>query len=599
MFRIRWVTDDTLPTDKRTIAQVQDILRARFPGLSARDVDSLPDKLHDPVTHKLRAMLFLADDMSGDIQGFALLSHASDLRFCYLDYVATTMGSGGVGGALYERLRDVAKALGAIGLFYECLPDEPGEYADPLVFEESVARMRFYERFGARPIVNTAYESPVRPGDTLMPHLMFDDLGSGRALRRDKARRVVRAILERRYAHLCPPDYVNRVVGSFRDDPVHRREWRYGAPQTRAPAKAARRLLGTIVVVVTDAHELHHIRERGYVEAPVRVRALEASLEPTGLFRRLPPRPWPDEPLRAVHDGAFLDYLERVCVQIGPDKSVYPYVFPIRNAARPPEDLPVRAGYYCIDTFTPLNLSAWNAARRAAECALTAAQALLDGERLTYALVRPPGHHAETRVFGGFCYLNNAAIAAQHLVSGGGSERGGVERGGVERGGVAILDLDYHHGNGQQEIFYERDDVLTVSIHGHPRFAYPYFSGFADECGAGAGEGYNLNLPLDEEVGGPDYRVALRVALARVRAFAPRHLVVCMGFDTARADPTGTWSLGPRDFEESGRLVGALGLPTLVTQEGGYRTRSLGACARAFFTGLATGALGPAGDTRR
>lgn len=576
MFRIRWVTDGTLPTDQRIIAQVQEILRARLPGLPAHEVDSLPDKLHDPVTHKLRAMLFVADDMTGDIQGFAVLSHAPDLRFAWLDYVATTMGSGGVGGALYERLRDVAKSLGAVGLFYECLPDEPEEYTDPAEHESSVARMRFYEQFGARPIVNTAYESPVRPGDTLMPHLMFDDLGSGRPLRRDKARRVVRAILERRYAHLCPPEYVDRVAESFRDNPVQLREWRYGAPKSRAPAEAARRLQGSIAMVVADQHAIHHVRERGYVEAPVRVRALEKSLEPTGLFRRLPPRQWPDTHLRAVHDGAYLDYLQTVCEHIGPDKSVYPYVFPIRNAARPPEDLPVRAGYYCIDTFTPLNLSAWLAARSAVDCALTAAQSLLDGERLAYALVRPPGHHAETRVFGGFCYLNNAAIAAQHL---------------SEHGTVAILDVDYHHGNGQQEIFYERADVLTVSIHGDPRFAYPYFTGFADERGAGAGEGYNLNLPLAEVVDGTPYRAALRVALDRIRAFAPRHLVVCVGFDTARADPTGTWSLQPRDFEANGRLIGALGLPTFVAQEGGYRTRSLGACARSFFTGLASGAL--------
>lgn len=579
MFRIRWVTDDTLPTDRRTVEHVQEILRTRLPGLREEEIVSLPKKLHDPVGYRLRAMLFVADDMRGHIKGFALLSHAPDLDFCFLDYVATsaTMGSSaGVGGALYERLRDVAKALGAVGLFFECLPDDPAEYTDPIQAKAGIARMRFYERFGARPIVNTAYESPVRPGDTEMPHLMFDDLGSGKPLRRDRARRIVRAILERRYADLCPPEYVERVVASFKDDPVQLRPWRYVPEHGGHPAKAERRLLGTIGWVVTDRHELHHVRERGYVQSPVRVKALEAALEPTGMFRRIPPRRWPDAHLRTVHDPAFLDFLQRVCEKVGTERSVYPYVFPIRNAARPPIDLPVRAGYYCIDTFTPLNLHAWEAARRAADCALTAAQAALDGERLVYALVRPPGHHAERKVFGGFCYLNNVALAAQHLAG---------------HGPVAILDLDYHHGNGTQEIFYTRDDVFTVSIHGHPRFAYPYFSGFEDEMGEGDGAGANLNIPLPEEVDGTRYREALGVALKRIRAFRPRYLLVALGFDTARADPTGTWSLGPRDFEDNGRLVGAMGMPIVVVQEGGYRTRTLGANARAFFTGLATGAL--------
>jgi acetoin utilization deacetylase AcuC-like enzyme len=142
--------------------------------------------------------------------------------------------------------------------------------------------------------------------------------------------------------------------------------------------------------------------------------------------------------------------------------SVYPYVFPIRNAARPPEVLAVRAGYYCIDTFTPLNRNAYLAACRGIDCTLTAAHSLLEGFHLAYALVRPPGHHAERRSFGGFCYFNNAAAAAQYL---------------SRFGRIAILDIDYHHGNGQQQIFYGRSDVLTVSIHGHPRFAYPISAG--------------------------------------------------------------------------------------------------------------------------
>lgn len=168
-------------------------------------------------------------------------------------------------------------------------------------------------------------------------------------------------------------------------------------------------------------------------------------------------------------------------------------------------------------------------------------------------LVRPPGHHAERNCFGGFCYFNNAAIAAQHLTS---------------VGKVAILDLDYHHGNGQQDIFYRRDDVLTVSIHGHPNVAYPYFSGFEDERGEGPGEGFNRNLPLPEHQDGPAYRKALGKALTHVAGFQPSILVVPLGLDTAQSDPTGTWSLRAKDFQANGRMIAELALPTLVVQEG-------------------------------
>ncbi len=191
---------------------------------------------------------------------------------------------------------------------------------------------------------------------------------------------------------------------------------------------------------------------------------------------------------------------------------------------------------------------------------------------IAYALVRPPGHHAERRSFGGFCYLNSCAIAA-HYLSGFGK--------------VAILDVDYHHGNGQQDIFYDRADVLTISIHGHPRLAYPYFSGFEDERGRGPGEGFNLNFPLPEKVDGMRYRGILHKALRIDRViptFVPGRSA--LGLDTAKGDPTGSWSLRASDFEANGSILGELKLPTLVVQEGGYNTRTLGVNVRRFFWGL-------------
>jgi len=579
MFRIRRIADDALPIDKRQIEQVQSIWRSQFPEVREEEVAGLAERLRNPVKFKFRALLFVADNLRGDVRGFALVLHDADLRFCFLDYIASDrkLTGGGVGGALYQRLRDDARGLGAVGLFFECHPDDPTQCVSADAYRSNVARLRFYERYGARPVIRTAFETPIRDEQYGMPFLMFDGLGRATPLRRDAARKIVRAILSRKYAHLCPPAYIEMVVGSFRDDPVELRPLRY----VRAEKVAAPPRIGgsreCIVLVVNDRHDIHHVRERGYVEAPVRIRSILKEIEPTGLFRRVAPKEFAESRIRAVHDGPFIDYLKRVCQSVAPGKSVYPYVFPIRNETRPPKDLAIRAGYYCIDTFTPLNHNAYLAAKRAVDCALTASEAILRGDRLAYALVRPPGHHAEHRAFGGFCYFNNGAVAAHYLSA---------------HGRVAILDIDYHHGNGQQMIFYERSDVLTVSIHGHPRFAYPYFSGFEDERGAGAGEGFNINYPMPESVDGKRYRETLERALNRIRRFAPRFLVVALGLDPAKGDPTGTWSLVGKDFEQNGRLIGELRLPTLVVQEGGYRTRTLGINARSFFTGMASAMFG-------
>ena len=572
MFRIHKVFDVTTATNRQLISQVQAMLRVQFQLLSERDIAKLPSQLANPLKHRFRSILLVAEDGNATVRGFAMLLHAPDLDFCYLDFICAGRGEtgGGIGGALYERVREEAFQLDVIGVFLECLPDVPELSPDATIRKQNVARLRFYERFGARPIVNTAYETPLKPGDSDPPYLVFDKLGQERKkLRRDQARRIVRAILERKYGNVCPPEYVDMVAASFRDDPVRLREPKYTKPdEVQADRRPKSR---RIALIVNEQHQIHHVNDRGYVEAPVRIASIRKELERTKLFEEIEPRSFGIAPIEAVHNPEFVSFLKRACANVPPGKSVYPYVFPIRNQARPPKELPLRAGYYCIDTFTPLNANAYKAARRAVDCAMTGAESLLGGNRVAYALVRPPGHHAEYQAFGGFCYFNSSAIAANHL---------------SRHGKVVLLDIDYHHGNGAQDIFWRRKDVLTISIHGHPRYSYPYFSGFEDEKGGGDGKGYNVNLPLQENLDGEQYRKVLAAALKRIDKFAPQFLVVALGLDTAKGDPTGSFTLLARDFRENGRMIGALGLPTLVVQEGGYRTQTLGVNARHFFVGL-------------
>ena len=574
MFRIRRIYDSVLSVNQQAITQVQQILKDQFPTLDRRDLKKLPEQLRNPLKYRFRSILFVAESTPGEVRGFALLMHAPDLNFCYLEYIsaAARMTGRGIGGALYERVRAEALALGTLGIFMECLPDDPGLCRDPSILAQNRSRLKFYEQYAGRPIAGTAYETPLKQGDDNPPYLVFDDLGQGLPLGLGAAKAIVRAILERKYAHLCPKSYVDMVVDSFLEDPVRLREPRYRkAEQARRAVPPEQPADRSIALVINDRHDIHHVKERGYVQAPVRIRSILREIEPTGLFLKEKVRRFSEKHLKRVHAGDYVDYLKSTCAGLPAEKSIYPYVFPLRNHARPPREKAIKAGYYCIDTFTPLNHNAWLAAKRGADCALTGARLLLEGRHLTYVLVRPPGHHAEHRAFGGFCYFNNAALAAEEL---------------CRQGRVVILDLDYHHGNGTQDIFYHRSDVLTLSIHGHPKFAYPYFNGFEDETGEGEGAGFNLNMPLPEKLDGEGYRKALEKALKRIRRFRPATLVLALGLDTAQGDPTGTWSLKGPDFFENGRMVGRLGLPTLVVQEGGYDSRALGSNARQFFKGL-------------
>jgi acetoin utilization deacetylase AcuC-like enzyme/GNAT superfamily N-acetyltransferase len=573
MFRIRTITNDLYLRDKAAIEQVKQILVSHFPAVDPKKFDLIPEQLKNPLKYKFSVRVFVLENFSGFVKGFATLYYAPDINFCFLDYIATSKDviTGGVGSALYERVREESKELGAVGLFFECLPDHPALCKDAGLINENKKRLKFYEKFGARPIINTLYELPVNESDTCAPLLVFDDLDRTEPLMGKILRKIVAAILERKYPDYCPAGYRKKVLNSIQDGPVDRRPFLYRKSEPANKNIADLPLRRRIFLVVNDKHSIHHVRERGYVESPVRIESIRKEINKTGLFEEIKPLIFTEDHIRKVHSSGLVNYLKKVCEDLKPGQSIYPYVFPIRNATKPPKDRSVAAGYYCIDTFTPINKNAYLAAKRAVDCVLTASQKLLEEHPLSYALVRPPGHHSEKKVFGGFCYFNNVAVAANFL---------------SEFGKVAILDIDYHHGNGQQDIFYHRNDVLTISIHGHPSFAYPYFTGFEDEKGIGDGAGFNTNYPLPEICTTASYQDTLIKALKKIKTFSPRFLLVSLGFDIGKGDPTGTWSLTAPDFYKNGHLIGQMKIPTLVVQEGGYKNVSLGINARHFFKGL-------------
>ncbi len=576
MLRIRTILGPEAPLASQRIAAAQQILRENFPGWE-HDADRMQQWLRDPVKSGWRASLLVAETRLGRVNGFALVLHFARIGYSFLDYIAVRKGirGRGLGGALYEAVREHCLATGAHGLFLEAESDVPRLAEDERILEQNRKRLRFYEYYGVFPVANTEYHLPLGK-DPSSAFLLYDSLGRPVRLALSDARRAVRLILDTRFADLTTPTYIRRVVRSFRDDPVQFRPPVYVKRRTPRPPKAGR-LEKAYALVVNHKHVIHHVQDRGYEERPARVGALMEAMERTGLFTAVRPKRFTESHIAAVHDRAYVRFLKQLCRTLVAGTPVYADTFPRRQPSRVPRrPHPDLAGFYCLDSFTPLDDGAYRAARAAVDAALTGAEEVLTGVPLAYALCRPPGHHAERALYGGFCYFNNAAIAAQFFSS---------------QGRTAILDLDFHHGNGTQDIFYQRGDVLTVSLHGHPERAYPYFAGYADETGDGDGRGCNLNIPLPEGTENPAYLAALKRAVNRMRRFRPAYLVVSLGFDTLRGDPTGFFSLTPAALQEAGRLLAALRYPTLVVQEGGYNLRNLRQGAAAFFRGWVEGTI--------
>lgn len=320
--------------------------------------------------------------------------------------------------------------------------------------------------------------------------------------------------------------------------------------------------------------EFHNGDWTPFAETPARVEAMLAALGPAE-----EPRDHGLAPILAVHDAGYVDFLQsahRDWLAAGRDGDAIGYAFPV--VRRRPLDLSridARLGHYGFDVATPIAAGTWDATYWSAQCALSAAAALVTGDRMAFALTRPPGHHAGADYMGGYCYINASAVAAQALASAGRR--------------VAVLDVDYHHGNGTQDIFYERGDVFYASIHADPATDYPFFWGHPDERGAGAGLGATINLPLPRGTRWPAYEPALAQALEAIGSWGADTLVVSYGADTWEGDPISHFALSTSDMQRMGAAIARAHLPVVTVMEGGYAVEALGANVAAFLEGLEAG----------
>lgn len=344
-----------------------------------------------------------------------------------------------------------------------------------------------------------------------------------------------------------------------------------------------------IRVVYSLRHRLHHPRReleasnfQTPYEHPGRAETIRAVLAADQRFAFDAPDDWGLAPIEAVHDPGLIRFLEEAWPQYqlehGPTHDVFPDVFALAalrrgmSAGREPTPVGARLGWWCYETTTPLTHGTYDAARSSVDVALSAWSIVEAGAPMAYGLCRPPGHHAGRAFYGGYCFFNNAAIVAEHIAASTASR-------------VAILDVDYHHGNGTQQIFYDRGDVLFVSLHADPSRAYPFHTGFADETGSGDGLGANRNFPVRARTDDDGYCEVLSAALEVVDRFDPSVVVVSLGVDTFEGDPICDLALSAEGFGRCGALVAEMGRPLVVVQEGGYADDALGENVRRWLLG--------------
>jgi acetoin utilization deacetylase AcuC-like enzyme len=329
-----------------------------------------------------------------------------------------------------------------------------------------------------------------------------------------------------------------------------------------------------MLTVFSPRHRLHHGVElkdgavKPSFEEPQRAETVLARVRSVGLGPVIEERSHDRACYVAAHSERYVAFLESAWAQwtaTGRSHDALPLIWPVRglSTSEEPRHIDGKLGFFSMDAGAPIAAGTWEAVRASANVALTGLEALLDGASSAFALCRPPGHHAAREYAGGYCYLNNAAIAAQQCLA------KGAKR-------VAVLDVDFHHGNGTQDIFYDRADVFFASLHGDPRDCYPFFSGYAAETGSGEGLGFTANYPLPWGTEWPRFQVALDDALRRIAGHRPDVLVVSLGVDTFKDDPISHFGLASEDYLRMGERIAVVGVPTLFVMEGGYRVAAMG-----------------------
>lgn len=332
-----------------------------------------------------------------------------------------------------------------------------------------------------------------------------------------------------------------------------------------------------MIVFYPKNHYQHNILEIvngitvSSVEIPERINRIKDALEKNGNFEFKKLVLCNDELIAQVHDKNYLEFLKNNSSQQLEYSSVFDYTKHTLN----PQNLIAQKGFFIFDTYTPLTTKIWQVAKESASCAVSGSDIILKREKVVYALCRPPGHHATKNMAGGYCYLNNTAIAAQNLLNKGAKK-------------VAILDIDFHHGNGTQDIFYDKNEVLLVFIHADPTRKFPYFTGYSGENGQGKGKGFNYNFPLPADINDHQYLKILIKVLDLINNFSPQYLVVSVGFDPYEKDPICDFKITIKGFNHIGQQIARLPYPTLLVQEGGYNLEDLGKCAISFLTPFLT-----------
>jgi acetoin utilization deacetylase AcuC-like enzyme len=345
----------------------------------------------------------------------------------------------------------------------------------------------------------------------------------------------------------------------------------------QGPAAAPRRSLTGIPRMKT-VYSPRHLGHSGHVELaggrivpafekPERAEMIRAAVEGRGFGPLVGPTAHGLDPVRRVHEAPYVDFLGKAWDLWQADGRDFPALPSFWRApgmrAVEPDTIDGKLGHFSFDAGCCLVAGSWDAIAASADVALTGVDLVSGGEGAAFALCRPPGHHAHAGTMGGYCYINNASVAAQAFRDRGASR-------------VAVLDVDYHHGNGTQSIFYRRPDVLVCNIHGDPRQEYPYFLGYADERGEGEGEGFNLNRPLPWGTGFERWSEALDACCLRVEDFGPDVVLVSLGVDTFKDDPISQFKLDSPDYLRIGARIAALKRPTLFVMEGGYAVEAIG-----------------------